>query len=269
MSPSSTHRPLTKRGSTQKDNQQKRLVRYYVSQQAIKHGFGSCPIKTINAEHLDELVRGVVLDHMNHEALTTQPAEVRDNWIRLVIDGVTLAKYRITIRLDTTAVGELRHHEFSRPNGEAPIRPVCVYAPEVIDRGHHVSLTLHIQIKKLDGRRILLSPDGHDLVQPSSPQRTQHIVDAIGLAYRWYNDLLKSNQQLAAYAASSGVGESHLRKLLPLTRLSPGILKQALTGTIPSRITLDDLLAAARQLDWSLQASALGISSDAEVSAQG
>lgn len=69
MSPSSTHRPLTKKSETK----QKRHVRYYISQKAIKHGFKNCPIKTINAEHLDELVRGLVLGQLDHTDLDLQP----------------------------------------------------------------------------------------------------------------------------------------------------------------------------------------------------
>ncbi|MEO0632045.1 MAG: recombinase family protein, partial [Planctomycetota bacterium] len=75
VSPTSTHRPLTKRGSTARGRGQKRLVRYYVSQKALKHGFKSCRIKSINAEHLDDLVRAMVLDQLADERLNEQPRD--------------------------------------------------------------------------------------------------------------------------------------------------------------------------------------------------
>jgi len=41
--------------------------------------------------------------------------------------------------------------------------------------------------------------------------------------------------------------------------LGPDILKAAIAGVPPSRVTLDDLLSAASQLDWIRQAAELGI----------
>ena len=50
-------------------------------------------------------------------------------------------------------------------------------------------------------------------------------------------------------------------ELLPLTQLGPDVLRSALAGTLPSTITLDDLIAASKRLDWDLQVSELGIRS--------
>lgn len=48
-------------------------------------------------------------------------------------------------------------------------------------------------------------------------------------------------------------------ELLPLTQLGPEALRHALAGTLPSTITLDDLIAASKRLDWDLQVTELGI----------
>jgi hypothetical protein len=52
-------------------------------------------------------------------------------------------------------------------------------------------------------------------------------------------------------------------KLLPLTQLGPEVLKHALSGTLASTITLEDLIRASKQLDWSKQASELGLKTSA------
>lgn len=255
MSPSSTHRPLTKKSETK----QKRLVRYYISQKAIKHGFKNCPIKTINAEHLDELVRGLVLSHLDNNNLDQQPVEIRDRWIRGVIHEITLATDSLTVQLIAKEIEKLKKHTFRSPSKDAPSRPLCLRTPVVDDRGEHIHLNLQLQIKKLDGRRLLLDPDGHDLIIPSKPEPKQHIVDAIGLAYRWQDQIIQSKLYIEAFAESQGVSRTRVRKLLPLTRLGPNVLCHALTGTLPSSITLDDLLVASKQLDWTRQATELGI----------
>ncbi len=255
MSPTSTQRPLTKKNETK----QKRLVRYYISQKAIKHGFKNCPIKTINAEHLDELVRGLVLGHLDHRDLDQQSTEVRDRWIRKVIHEVTLAPDSITVQLETKKIEQLHRHTFRSPPKETPSRPVCLRSPEIDDHGDHIELKLQLQIKKLDGRRLLLCPHGHDLIIPSKPEPRQHLVEAIGLAYRWHDALIKSGLQIRVFAKEQGIARSRILQLLPLTQLGPEVLRHALAGTLPSSITLDDLLTASRQLDWDRQAAELGI----------
>lgn len=255
MSPTSTHRPLTKRGETK----QKRLVRYYISQKAIKHGFKNCLVKTINASNLDELVQGIILSHLDHCELVQQHTEVRNQWIRRIIDEVILASDLIVLNLITDQIEQLRQHDFRSAPAESPTHPTCLYTPDIEDHVKLIQLTLKIQIKKLDGRRLLLSPDGHDLIIPSSPEPKQHIVDAIGLAYRWHDGLIKSGLQILEYAIEHRLNRTRILNLLPLTRLSPSILRNALAGTLPSRITLGDLLTASKQLDWDRQAAELGI----------
>ena len=44
--------------------------------------------------------------------------------------------------------------------------PTYLRVPQIDDRGRTVRLTLHIQIRRLDGRRLILSPEGDDLVIP-------------------------------------------------------------------------------------------------------
>jgi len=256
MSPTSTHRPLTKKSETN----QKRLVRYYISQKAIKHGFKNCPIKTINAVHLDELVQGIVLSHLDHCELVQQPTEIRNQWIRKIIDEVILDRETITVSLVTDQIEQLRQHDFGSAPTKSPTHPTCLHTPEIENRGKFIQLTLKIQIKKLDGRRLLLSPDGHDLIIPSTPEPRQHIVDAIGLAYRWHDGLIKSGLQIREYAIEHQLNRTRILNLLPLTLLSPNILRNALAGTLPSRITLGDLLTASKQLHWDRQAAELGIS---------
>ncbi len=255
MSPSSVHRPLTKKNSTG----QKRLVRYYVSQKAIKHGFKTCPIKTVNANHLDDLVRGLVLDYIDHEPIAAQPSETHDHWVRTVIDSVSLAPDTLTVQLDASRLTDLKEYDFRQTSKDPSSRPTCLYQPDVEDHGRLIHLTLRIQIKKLDGRRMLMSPEGHDLIVPSTPEPKQHIVDAIGLAYRWHKELLKNSQSIREYAQAHNIARTRILKLLPLTHLSPNILRHALTGTLAPSITLDDLLQAAKHLDWKHQEQSLGL----------
>jgi hypothetical protein len=256
MSPGSVHRPGRSKG-------QKRLVRYYVSQKAIKHGYGDCTVKTMNAGHIDELVRALTLGYLASDSvhqLAQQPRGVRDHWIREIIDVVELTTEKLVIRIDLARVAQCRENDWDNAQTSEPERvPTCPYKPKVEIRRRHAVITLGIQIKRLDGRRIILSPEGKDLVLPADPEPSEHIVNAIGLAYRWHEELLSSGCTIADLAQRVGVSGGRIRKLLPLTHLGPEVLKAALKGYLPPSVTLDDIHETAKDLDWAKQSDFLGL----------
>lgn len=272
MSPGSVQRPVSKRKDVRSacGAEARRIVRYYVSQKAVKQGFKACPIKTINAVHIDDLVRGLVLDHLKnqHDAdLRGHEAETRDRWIREVVHRVVVAHDRITIELVhnriAACVDAAREPGTNRParNATGPV-PACPFTPEIDNRGQHLALTLHIQIKRHDGRRLLLSPDGQDLLTTITPDgrpvARDHLVRAVGLAFAWRRELRRTDHTVELVAQRAGLTATRVHSILTLTQLSPPILRSILTGELGATVTLTDLLRAAQHLDWSRQAQAIG-----------
>jgi hypothetical protein len=94
---------------------------------------------------------------------------------------------------------------------------------------------------------------------PTEPQPKEHIVTAIGSAYRWREQLIRDGLTVSQLANRLGVSKSNIRKYLPLVYLSSDILKRALTGQLSASVTMKNLLAAARHLDWQHQAHLLGL----------
>ncbi len=130
-------------------------------------------------------------------------------------------------------------------------------------RDRRTILTLAIQIKRHDGRRLLLSPEGQDLVLPMNAHgrlapRT-HLVLAIGQAFSWRKELLRTGGTVEALAQPSGHTVSRAKQILTLTQLAPEVLRATLGGELPSSVTLNDLIAASRDHDWKHQAAALGV----------
>jgi site-specific DNA recombinase len=267
MSPSTVHRPTPAPGSSGGNIRHKRLVRYYVSQKAIKQGYKNCDIKTINASHLDELVRALVLDHLQRESFDTlrggrgQEQQTRDHWLRTMIDRVRLAPDRLILELNADQIESCKAHDWpststsaNTEDHESIATPTSLYQPEVQRRGKQITLTLAIQIKRLDGKRMLLSPKGQDLFIPVNPEPKDHIVTAFGHAYHWHQ-LLKCDNKLTiiTLAKQLNTTASRIHKYLSLINLSPAILKRALFGHLPPRVTLTNLLQAAEHLDWQAQ----------------
>ncbi len=254
----------------------KRLVRYYVSQKAIKQGYASCPIRSVNAEHLDNLVRAVVMEHVRRKHsldLGTLETSERDRHLRDVIHSVTIAPDALTIDLDHEQIAHVKaalavkavaargdHTPAQSSPSQTPrppCTPPCPFTPEVQDQGGTTRLALRIQIQRLDGRRVIVGPDGQDLT-PSLRDRTrpeprEHIVHAIGLAYAWREELLRTGDPIDALARRWNTAPGRIHKLLPLTHLGPDLLARALHGRLPADACLEDLLAAAQNPDWSAQ----------------
>ncbi len=274
MSPGSTQRPRPARGG----DGEVRPQRYYVSQKAIKLGYASCPIRSLNAGMVDDLVRAAVIGHLGAvhgiDLGSLEPAE-RDQRLREVVQRVEIAPERVVIELIRSGVDALKtsgactmpprathrsdgDHRTSPPSGHARR-----FTPAVEERGSVVALVIAIQIKRHDGRRLLLGPDGKDLCVGRVPGSTagprEHLVRAIGLAYAVREQLMKNGIPLREVAKQRRVALSRLKLLLPLTRLSPSIVKAALTGGLSVRITLKDLLAAARHIDWRMQEALVGM----------
>jgi len=241
-------------------------VRYYVSQKAIKQGYKNCDIKTINASHLDELVRALVLDYLQRESFDTfrglrgrgirgQEQQTRDHWLRAMIYRVRLAPDRLILELNADQIESCKAHDWpSTEDHESIATPTSLYQPEVQRRGKQITLTLAIQIKRLDGKRMLLSPSGQDLFMPSNPEPKDHLVTAFGHAYHWHQLLKRDNHlTIQALAIQLNTTASRIHKYLSLINLSPTLLKRALTGHLPPRVTLTNLLQAAEHLDWQAQ----------------
>ncbi|MEO0965239.1 MAG: hypothetical protein AAFY08_08965 [Planctomycetota bacterium] len=199
-----------------------------------------------------------MLDHLDQPNLASQVRITRDHWVREVIARVELSPDRLRIELDPQACQRLAEHEFDEVADPEPL-PTYVYQPTVHKRSDHITLDLNIQIKRHDGRRIILAPDGKDLIIPSQIKPKPHIVQAIGQAYAWLEQLSNEGASITAFASQVGVNDGFIHRRLNLTKLGPKVLAGALAGTLPPRINLDDLYRAARDLDWTRQIESLGL----------
>jgi len=260
MSPASVQRIVRRDG---KPTKERRLVRYYVSQKAIKLGYATCPIKTINATRLDELVRALVCDHAANQGrvdLASQPPELRDHWVRELLSGVVLAPDRIQVTVRDDRLAACREATDGVNERKAtPLAPSCPITPEVESVSEGTRLTLRLQIKRLDGKRLLLSEGGEVLSPLAQAATSEHVRYAIGRAFAWHDELIRTGMSIRKLAGKVGLTDSRVDHILLLNRLSPSILRLALQGKLPPHIGLKDLTQAAMRLDWAKQATQLQI----------
>lgn len=270
MSPAS----VLRKNACKDGSSRERRVRYYCSQKALKKGYRTCTMKTLNARQLDDLVRAMVLDHIaDHWQVNLRlwDASRRDQALRDTLIGVIVSPERLEVQLDRERIGAIqRQHEIDAaskvdrttidPGSTDPV-PRCVFGPEVHEEDESIQLVLKIALKRHDGKRVLVSEDGHGLIRrcqaDGTPIPQPALVRAIGQAYGWLDDIRKRGQTIEEVAAQAGLTAPRVSYLLHLTRLGPAVVRAVLTGTIDEQVTIKDLHKAADHLDWSLQAAAL------------
>jgi DNA invertase Pin-like site-specific DNA recombinase len=246
MSPSSTMRSRSRiNNKTVKEK-----VLYYVSQKALNHGYKSCLIKTLNAKLLDGCVSDQIRNYLQLEVIDKQET------LRDVINNVVVAPEKLVITLDKEKIVELQE----KTEKSADKAPTVFHQSDIKESNGKIILTVRICIKRVNGIQMLLTSEGRDLALPAQPKPNKIIVQAIGRAWSWRESLQNEPAlTIKKLAARCGYTSAYLRHHLTLIGLAPDIIQRALTGTLPSVITLDRLQEAAESLSWDHQRELLGL----------
>jgi hypothetical protein len=212
----------------------------------------------------------VVLRHLRSThsiTLTDLPTPHCDRLIRDAIHRVRVGVGTVHIELDDSVLPALvaeartleevtRTEERSAAPADldAPI-PTLVSTAGVSTAAGHTLLALTVDLKRRPGRPHVTTAAGETITVAAPPRRhhKDHIIHAIGQAFAWHEDLLNSTSSMADFAKRIGVSEARLNAVLSLTQLSPTLIAKALRGELPPTTALDDLLTAAKRLDWSRQ----------------
>ncbi|MCA9289320.1 MAG: hypothetical protein KDA05_12080, partial [Phycisphaerales bacterium] len=226
-----------------------------------------CPIKNLNAQHIDDLVRALVLDHARRAHrldLAALGPTARDHHVRALVEAVEVDADRLVLVLDESAVHdavdavrEMRRAAGSRTASGSKQHedtvPTCPFQPRIqaIDTpgGPRTKLVLDVQLKRLDGRRVLLAPDGRDLLSTvtsdGEPVPRPHLVRALAQAHRWRERLVRLGHSVEDIARDEGITAARVSHIVPLAYLPPETTRAALTGTLPESVTLGELMTTA------------------------
>jgi site-specific DNA recombinase len=262
-----------------------RATPYYKTQKSMREGGSACPLRSLNARLLDDLVRALILDHLasiRRQLALNAPStglrrpidgpSTRDLALRALIHRVVITPRSITLELVTDRLEALptidgessRAASRQRESETTEPRPARTpFKPDVAHRGVLTVLSLEMQIKKLDGRRMLVSPDGHDLLASHGVERDPTpnltLIRPLAQAHAWHRELNRTGETIEVLAKRLGEHPQRMHHLLPLTQLGPRVIDAVLTGRLAPSITLKRLLAAARRLRWDAHEHMLGM----------
>ncbi|MHB1001432.1 MAG: hypothetical protein ACYC27_19510 [Armatimonadota bacterium] len=133
----------------------------------------------------------------------------------------------------------------------------------VQDNGQSVQIRIPMKLKRRNGRKVVILPEGLTK-QPTVPdQQCNHSLAAtIARAHHWDN-LIASGRysSMLDLAADLRLDRSFVSRVVRLTLLAPDIIDAILSGNEPSGLTYKELTACKFPDLWCEQRKALGFES--------
>ena len=264
--------------TTKKKNKK---YRYYVSIQAVKKGYSECPLKTISAPLLEDIIldraRSVLTStEWLNRMLASHPDENADlpdvkaalnnfdvMWaelfpaeqariVQLIIHKITVHPNKIIIEFHPPGMASVLHNlmpELTFKDNEDP------------DMHKPMILEMAVDFKKRHKRKIITTPDGRDLVTNKNKNYDNALIKAVVRAHKWKTMLECGDMpSIRALGRHEGVPHSYVDKILRLTELAPDITAAIINGHQPQSLQLQMLTKQQVPYDWQEQREKLGFS---------
>lgn len=263
---------LTPTFSKKKD----KIYRYYVSTHAIKTTYDNCPLKTISAQFLEEIILDQVKRALtNVEWVKRMQSQNNDDTIKLPDIRIALKNFEamweelfpveqariIQLVIDTIIVHPDKIILTFHPSGMLSV--LHQFMPDLKTHGdidQPMVMEIPVQFQRKAKRKHIIKPDGSHVIDMQNPNMDEALIKAIGRAHKWQamleNGEMKSIREIAEKEKLSA---SYAEKIVRLTELAPDITTAILNGKQPESLQLKDLIKGQPlPLSWSEQRTILG-----------
>jgi hypothetical protein len=125
--------------------------------------------------------------------------------------------------------------------------------PKVSRDGRTITISIPISIRKIGGRKTVVTPANAMQWSPPPARVDNTIVKALARAHRW-RGMLESKlfATVRDLAKAEKINEAYLCRVLRLTLLSPAVTEAILSGRLPDALDLAKLLKPF-PLEWDRQ----------------
>lgn len=262
--------------TTKKKNKK---YRYYVSIQAVKKSYSVCPLKTISAPLLEEVVLDqtrrvltstewvsrMLASHPNEKASMHDVTAALKNFgvvweelfpaeqariVQLIIHKIAVHPNKLIIEFHPPGMASVLHEllpELIIEKGQNP----NMHEPMILE--------IPIDFKKRHKRKIITAPNGEDLVTARQPKFDNALLKAVVRAHEW-QDMLDNGcvRSIRELADQEKLPSSYVANVMQLTDLAPDITTAIVNGRQPQSLQLKTLMTSQIPNDWEEQRQALG-----------
>ncbi len=237
-----------------------KVYRYYVSMESIKKGAKTCPVKTISAPLIEEIILDRLArlltnaewvsqmlklekNDLSIPALKTVVHEFSDVWkalfpieqariTQMLIDKIVLHPDRLLIHfLPLGLVGLIQE-----------LKPDLSFDADKLTTQTPVTLEIPISFAKRGARKYIKAPNGQDLIKLQEPKYDHALIKAIVRAHDWSRKLEKDKAESTwQIAEREGIRATYVQKIIKLVDLAPDITEAILNGRQPYSLTLSQM----------------------------
>jgi site-specific DNA recombinase len=218
-----------KRGST---NGEKVLYAYYISRAYIER----------NGRTMGSRVRipGPVIEEM---AWTVLLEFMRDNKLLIEVTNLKDADFKLRRKAMLQYLGKVVVSEEQMQFNFKPLTPDPLEVPEVRRAPYHRKFT-HGVVSYYYKGKLLAKP----------PMRDTNLIKAVSLAWTWRKRMQVGEfKTLGEIARVEGYSDFYVRKIMPLSRLSPRIIEAVLDGETPEEFYMKKILKEEIPENWDEQ----------------
>ncbi len=240
-----------------------RQYRYYVSIEAIKKGAKECPVRTVAAQLVEDIILDRIKWIFNSPEWVTRMTKVKESQLRtadwraalqhfsemwdelfpterarivsLMIKQVVMHEDRILIHFRPLGMITLLHEINSEL--KIPQRNMTT-----IDIDDDVTLEVPISIRRGGARKFIKAPNGTDIVSSRHPKYDDTLIKAVIRAHDWQRQINDGNvKTIDELAKRVGMRDSYVSKIIRLTELAPDITVAILHGRQPHSLSLSQM----------------------------
>lgn len=251
---------MTPTFTRKKDN---RIYRYYVSTQAVKKGYSECPLKTISAPLLEDIVLDYVRRILTNTEWLGQTLKTEEDlaialpdvkamlqnfdrmWadlfpaeqariVGLLIHKVTVHPTKLVIVFHAPGLASVLHElmpELTFKDGEHP----DMHKPMVVE--------IPVDFRKRHKRKIITAPNGQDIISGRNANFDDALIKAVVRAHTW-QEMIETGKarSIRDVAGRENVPSGYACKIIRLTELAPDITTAILNGRQPKALQLAEMM---------------------------
>lgn len=239
-----------------------KTYRYYVSTQAVKKSYDHCPLKTVSAHLLEEVVvdqvrrllsrpewaariaansnrqdmaeRDIMRALSNFDGLWKElfPKE-QSRILNLLIERITVHVDKIQIKFRPLGMISLLQE----------IMPDVRQKDFKTDTDTPVTVEIPILLKRHGGRKYITAPDGRDIVSALAPRFDPSMIRAVVRGHEMLEIMDKNpDATTKAIGKEQKLDAAYVAKYIRIAQLAPDIIEAIMNGRQPQTLTLSQML---------------------------
>lgn len=236
--------------------------RYYVSIEAIKKGARECPVRTIAAQMVEDVILDRIKWIFNSPEWIARMSKIKESQLKTA-DFRAALQYFIEMWDELFPVEQARIVALMvkkvvlyqdrilihfRPLGMITIlqeiKSDIKVGPEMttIEISDDVTLEVPISVRKGGARKFIKAPNGTDLVTSRHPKYDDALIKAVLRAHDWREQLENGEaRSIDDLAKREGIRDNYIGKIIRLTELAPDITTAILHGRQPHSLSLSQI----------------------------